>query len=250
MKLAIEIYDWTEGTISNHGASCLCISVFSCAYTLCCCNSYFLVYEWIPFRIVQFYALYLTAHWVLRFYVYVVRVRYTTKAVFIFDPAIPVQRSNQLSYRVQLSRALLTARSWIYNKGDANVMFIAQNHVFTFQTSTVYRYVRQSPVRKRWFLSLYVVIYIQSNFSCNAHGSWHAVDQQLLPSLLKLYWSSSIQSAIKYLRQTLKCMIKFAAGSIPARDIKFIKLHFSLLFQCSWLGLINIYKFPLDNFHL
>jgi hypothetical protein len=250
LKLAIEIYDWTEGTISNRGASCLCIQL--CIYTLwiCCCCSYFLVYEWIPFRILRFYALYLTitAHWVLRFYVYVVRVRYTTKAVFIFDPAIPVQRSNQLSYRVQLSRALLTARSWIYNKGDANVMFIAQNHVFTFQTSTVYRYVRQLAVRKRWFLSLYVVI-IQSNFSCNAHGSWHAVDQQLLPSLLKLYWSSSIQSAIKYLRQTLKSAW-WNSPRVSARDLKFIKLHFSLLFQCSWLGVINIYKFPLDNFHL
>jgi hypothetical protein len=34
------------------------------------------------------------------------------------------------------------------------------------------------------------------------------------------------------------------AGSIPARDLK---LYFR---SCSWLGIINAYKFPLDNFHL
>ena len=35
-----------------------------------------------------------------------------------------------------------------------------------------------------------------------------------------------------------------AADSIPARDLK---LYVSQLF---WLSLINVYKFPLDNFHL
>jgi hypothetical protein len=37
-----------------------------------------------------------------------------------------------------------------------------------------------------------------------------------------------------------------AAGSIPARDLKVA--FFTAV--CSWLGLINVYKFPLDNFHL
>ena len=37
-----------------------------------------------------------------------------------------------------------------------------------------------------------------------------------------------------------------AEDSIPARD-----LLYSCNFRtCSWLGLINVYKFPLDNFHL
>jgi hypothetical protein len=38
-----------------------------------------------------------------------------------------------------------------------------------------------------------------------------------------------------------------AACSIPGRSY----IYSSCIFPgCSWLGLINVYKFPLDNFHL
>jgi hypothetical protein len=41
------------------------------------------------------------------------------------------------------------------------------------------------------------------------------------------------------------CLINvYKAGSIPARDLN---LHFSQLFR---VRLINVNKFPLDNFHL
>ena len=38
-----------------------------------------------------------------------------------------------------------------------------------------------------------------------------------------------------------------ATGSIPVRDL-YILAFFAAV--PTWLGLINVYKFPLDNFHL
>ena len=60
--------------------------------------------------------------------------------------------------------------------------------------------------------------------------------------LASLSLASSTKQILKY--HDFWHRSRRAAGSIPARDLK---LHFRFYF---WLGLINVYKFQLDNFHL